>query len=365
MPQGRRHIAGPKPLPALTGLRGVGAVLVVLYHMIYSMRIPILDEGYMGVDLFFILSGFIMSHVYGDRVNFISRREYLDFLKSRLARVYPLHIFTLLLLLLIVVILPGFSIPYSHARGRFGIGSFVANTLLVQTWGFGYPGSWNGPSWSLSAEWFAYLCLPVILLPIRLIRTRIAALVASILSVVVLYSSLRYLGYRSFDTAIGRAGMLRMLSEFSLGCIIYRLYLMPSRNDIMIATSLFILAVIAAWISPRPDAFLVIVSACAVFLGSQSTGIVAWTLSLRFVVFLGDISFSVYMIHWIVLQIFNWLTGRGLILAGTWLMTDATLFIIIVCLSYLSYRFIEKPARAWGKALGRPTSPATVPVEMS
>src|ERR1700744_4959496 len=95
----------PQDIPALTGLRGVAALWVVLFHMELETPIPIIEKGYLGVDIFFILSGFILMHVYADRKEF----NYNEFVRARLARIYPLHMLSLVVLGIIVCLLPGFA----------------------------------------------------------------------------------------------------------------------------------------------------------------------------------------------------------------------------------------------------------------
>jgi peptidoglycan/LPS O-acetylase OafA/YrhL len=99
--------ASDRQLPSLTPLRGVAALWVVLYHYCGTAQyLPNLDitpysyfisKGYLGVDLFFMLSGFVMAHVYHDAFSESIGRHYRGFLVARIARLYPLHIFNLLL----------------------------------------------------------------------------------------------------------------------------------------------------------------------------------------------------------------------------------------------------------------------------
>jgi peptidoglycan/LPS O-acetylase OafA/YrhL len=100
-----RDQSSPEPLPSLTPLRGIAALWVVVFH--YCWHLPALHvdrytgavyKGYLAVDLFFMLSGFVISHVYR-RVfaRQLTGQGYLDFLKARVARIYPLHLTVLLL----------------------------------------------------------------------------------------------------------------------------------------------------------------------------------------------------------------------------------------------------------------------------
>src|SRR6185437_5078025 len=109
-------------MPALTGLRGIAAIWVVLFHLFWPGIDPVTRTGYLGVDIFFILSGFVLSHVYFCKEEFFTRSGYRRFLLTRLARIYPLHLATLIFLLIIVATLPGFT-GYSRP-GSFGLTAF-------------------------------------------------------------------------------------------------------------------------------------------------------------------------------------------------------------------------------------------------
>ena len=118
----------------------------------------VVAKGYLGVELFFTLSGFILCHVYLDSVADGGFR-YFGFLWARLARIYPLHLATLAGV--------GVMALAAQAAGRtieasvLSWSSLPANLLLVHAWGFAPVAGWNHPSWSISAEWFAYLTFPL------------------------------------------------------------------------------------------------------------------------------------------------------------------------------------------------------------
>ena len=165
-------------LPSLTSLRGLAALWVVLYH--YSVQcFPSLDvthfthfisKGYLAVDMFFMLSGFVMTHVYY-RVfaNTESiKLHYRSFLVARVARLYPMHVFVLFLFVTTALTS---QMMASSATGTFlgipwngpeSITAAVANVLMLQGLDAGKL-SWNYPAWSISVEFMAYLVFPLIL----------------------------------------------------------------------------------------------------------------------------------------------------------------------------------------------------------
>src|SRR5438874_7436960 len=133
-----------KLIQGLTGLRGVAACWVVLFHL-YSEHGAPLEGGYLGVDIFFILSGFVLSYVYAQEFQSKSSGAYVAFLTARVARIFPLHLAMLAVLGLIVVWLPGFADAYPKPHERFGLGPFIAAVFLVQNWFHFLPGCWNTP----------------------------------------------------------------------------------------------------------------------------------------------------------------------------------------------------------------------------
>ncbi|MBO0863966.1 MAG: acyltransferase, partial [Mycobacterium sp.] len=164
-------------IKALTGLRVIAAVWVVLFHFRPLLRAaapdfsdalaPVLNCGAQGVDLFFILSGFVLTWNYLDRMGWSwSTRATLHFLWLRLARVWPVYLVTLHLAAAWVI----FTLHVGHVPsedvGQLTAVSYVRQVLLVQLWFQPYfdGSSWDGPAWSISAEWLAYLLFGVLVL---------------------------------------------------------------------------------------------------------------------------------------------------------------------------------------------------------
>ncbi len=164
-------------ITALTGLRIVAAVWVVLFHfrpMLGDVSTdfrdglaPVLNCGAQGVDLFFILSGFVLTYNYLDRMGRSwSTRATLHFLWLRLARVWPVYLVTLhIAALWVIFTLHVGHVPSPDAAQLTAI-SYVRQILLVQLWfvPFFDDSSWDGPAWSISAEWLAYVLFAVMVL---------------------------------------------------------------------------------------------------------------------------------------------------------------------------------------------------------
>lgn len=338
-------------MPGLTGLRGIGAIWVMLFHLFFGSDVWVLSHGYLGVDIFFVLSGFILSHVYTPQLRETTPSSYAKFLKLRLARIYPLHFVSLTVLGLIVLFVPGFAERYKSAERLFSGDAFVASLLLVQNWIYWPPLAWNGPSWSLSAEWFLYLLFPLFLPFVRHIESGMLALV---LGCATLLALLAVAAAKSIPLdAAGTPGMMRALFEFTAGCLFFRAHVAGIAAIRQVGLIALCWAISSTYAQSISNATALFASAAAVLLAARGSGPVAWLLSRRPMLFLGEISYSLYMLHWIVIQLSNWAQdslefqgGLGYRLAiGTLILTIST----------VSYYVLERPARELGRwlALGR------------
>lgn len=347
----------PRMLPGLTGLRGVAALWVLLYHMFGLRGVPILNVGYAGVDIFFILSGFVLSHVYLRDVNLTEPRHYLRFLGVRLARIYPLHVFTLCCLLALVIVWPDIVPPARRAAGNFNASAFIASLLLVQDWVPGMYASWNGPSWSLSAEWFAYLTFPLLLLPIRRITSARLLVLLAIGALCGMLAALYVAGYRATD-AVTLGGMARMAGDFTAGCLLHAAFARGWRFPVAPAMAVMLALLAAGLALPSWRLPLVFSFALMVVLAAQGRSLFADLLEWRPVMLLGEISFSLYMTHGIVILLTNMVrrpdTALGL------LALDGLVFSVALATAVATYHLVEMPARAWGRRLALAGQPSAV-----
>src|SRR6187402_3052636 len=147
----------------LTGVRFIAAIWVVFYHFRFMILgvVPelkpvgfLFEGGYLAVDVFFVLSGYIIAYQYL-RAFPRGRGDYGAFLVKRLARIYPLQLVTLALTVVTVLVGLGIGVPITPAS-NFTVWGAVQDALLIRGWVVPSQG-WNFPAWSLSAEWFAYL----------------------------------------------------------------------------------------------------------------------------------------------------------------------------------------------------------------
>jgi peptidoglycan/LPS O-acetylase OafA/YrhL len=355
----RASPASAELIKPLTALRFFAALWVVLYTYIKELDLPVhfglIDHGYLGVDLFFILSGFILSYVYLEGFG-AGRFNYSTFITHRLARIYPLHIATLLftLLLLGLAALNGISLDANAGNPA----ALPAHLLLMQAWGLAPTASFNHPSWSISAEWFAYLSFPAVGFAAWRLRERpMLAVGLAVLLLIVTYILFDAIAGFPLTRATFQWGALRIVPAFLLGATLYlahRSGAVVRPHVAMIGAMVASLVVIAASSYSRSD--IVIVIACGLLvlsmsgLGRDGSGI----LSSRILVYLGEISFATYMIYvpwkWLYLRAVNGLLGMDhQPLPFIWWFAG---LLALVPLSMLAHHLIEVPMRGVVRRFG-------------
>lgn len=329
---------------ALTGLRGVGALWVTLFHLFHGSGIPALDCGYLGVDLFFLLSGFIICHVHaadfrpGYRLG-----EHLRFLQLRLARIYPLHVLVLLAFAVFVLTAPGLLARY-HDPARLGGAAFVRTLLLAHNWGFGNWSLWNQPTWSLSAEWLAYLAFPLVAILTGRVGARLS-LAVCLLALAALESVLWVTGVPSGP---GRVGLLRIAFEFPAGCLLYGYVAAQGARAPRWLPWPALALVLAAVCLPRLEPLATCGFALLIVAVTTHDNVLTRLLCTPAAMRLGDVSFSLYMVHWPLIQVRNWAVASGLVGEEVGLVG---VVLAIALLSWLCWRYIEVPARLIGRRL--------------
>jgi peptidoglycan/LPS O-acetylase OafA/YrhL len=192
---------------ALTGLRGVAAVLVCIHHLVLHLGAPpsparaFALRGYLMVDLFFVLSGFVMALAYeGWFAGRFSAGTYGLFLWRRFARLWPLHA-VLVVLILAVRVITGEGLIWWHM--------VVANLAMVQAWGVSQ--TLNVPSWSLSTECAAYALFPILSwLALRGRPARAACTTAAAIT------ALAVAAHLGASQPLGRRGPLDLYDNYSV-----------------------------------------------------------------------------------------------------------------------------------------------------
>ena len=339
-------------LKPLTSLRFFAAAWVVLFAFWPRLDIgftpTIVTKGYLGVEVFFILSGFILSHVYLPSVERGGFR-YGSFLWARLARIYPLHLICLAAIGVLgtAAVLVGRAID----PNILNMPSLAPNLLLLHAWGLAPVSGWNHPSWSISAEWFAYLAFPAFAWATLKLKKRPEAALAIALVLVFALNALflKFVGFPLTKATISW-GALRIVPCFAYGCALYLVWksgAVQSRMAALAGALFFGAALIVGAQASLPDPVLVAVGGGLIlFLASlSSTGSKAF--SNPVLVYLGEISYSIYMVHalWDLVFVNGVSTALHLgdkqLPLGLWLI----LVLGVIPLAAASYHLIERPAR--------------------
>lgn len=366
---------GGGEIRALTGLRIVAALWVVLFHFRPLLAeaapyraealAPVLDTGAQGVDLFFILSGFVLTWNYLDRMGERwSARATLRFLWLRLARVWPVYLVTLhLAAVWIIFTLNVGDTPSPDAENLTAV-SYLRQLLLMQLWFEPYfdRTSWDGPAWSISAEWLAYLLFGLLILVVfRLARVTRArgllwlAFAASLPPLLLLVATGEFYTPWSW--------LPRIVMQFTAGALacaaVRKLRLSPRARAGAGALSVVLVAVIVGalyWLDAHPVAtipdarglvdvlFVPLVVTLAV-----GTGGLTRLLSTRPLVYGGQISFALYMVHEIVHTAWNWIADEHQVVlnpAGGKLVVIGTIGLSLAAAALLYHR-VEEPTRRW------------------
>lgn len=368
---------------ALDGWRGICALLVAAHHLEVRGLIywqPLVRNAWLFVDFFFVLSGFVIAHAYGERLS--QAGETRAFVVRRFARLWPLHTTVLAAFVVIELVhlaiahwypLPAERIAFSPDRSPFAI---LTNVFLVQALGLHAFETWNGPSWSISVEFWTYLLFAGVC---AATHRRAARLVVSLLLAIAAAAVLaRFSDYGMRETF--RWALPRCVFGFFLGTLAHELWRLGAAR--FTGGTLFELAALGLvilfltyvpgharleYLAPLLFAFVVLV-----FAGDG--GLISRVLRLKAPAALGRWSYSIYMVHTLVLvmafssvRVVESLFGRhwlalsangqaGLPTTGPEL--GALLYLIYlaatVALSALSWRFIELPGQRFFGNFVRP-----------
>jgi hypothetical protein len=361
----------------LDGWRGVAALLVALerlhaHGVFYSL--PIIRHGYLFVDFFFVLSGFVVAHAYLDRLK--DGTSGVGFAIRRFGRLWPLHVAVLGLFVLVEFLrlalgvgAPGEAAPFT---GDNSLGALVANLFLVHALGL-YDGlTWNMPSWSISTEFWTYMVFALVALLGRAHLLAIAAAIVLVsLAIVGAYSP------KAMDTTFDVA-IFRCLAGFFVGVATYMAFrrfhaateaTVGARAHLLEAAVL-VGAYLFITLAGRSLASLAapVVFAAVVYVFAFEKGFVSRAMSNRLFEALGAWSYSIYMTAFlVVLMVERAVNVAGRYLGGSfWRTVDfgeverrlmvfpwpgaaeaiALVYLaMILVLSALLYRFVEVPAR--------------------
>lgn len=369
--------------------------MVVFYHLtdtalsdcpLISSRF--VGNGYLMVDFFFVLSGFIIFHNYGRKIK--SGRDVIRFIFLRFGRLYPLHLATLLLFVGIECFKYVGQIKYgmvphnSQAFSTNNAPAFIANLLMVNPF-FGFSnGTFNTPSWSIGTEFYTYMIFSVVIL---LAPNRKSMRFLATTLVIVTAVSQPCLFHVYYLSSAAFISFLRCIMGFFIGVLVYdclldNQWIRRWSNWICLALA----ALVAIMLCCKPIgsiwdySLLPCYALLIVAVADSTSGMVANVLNFGVVRWLGRISYSIYLCHLFVIEIINRLfppVERIVIkFMGTTVppgTTDACLklsfvfltVLLVLLMSQLTYHWIEMPFhkkfRGWSKSLfPAAVNPATV-----
>lgn len=364
----------------LEPLRGVAALIVVVYHANWLNPITssrFFTNGALMVDFFFVLSGFVICHSYGDRLSTV--REFGRFLWLRLGRLYPLHFAFLMVFVLIEAVKYVAQVKFGLIADKpaftvNGAGAFLANVFLVQALSFSAPLTFNYPSWSISVEFYAYVLFGIV----RLIGGRgLAFTFAAGLIVVACVSVLWIGGHLSLADTLNGWAFFRCCGGFFLGVLTYFLYrhtaARPSGERRKFLEAWFAPAVLgvtiaflslelkAAWSYLLPLLGAALIYATVAY-PNRMLNAVLTTKALRW---LGQVSYSIYMVHaaivWTLTQCLTVILKiPHVMIAGEThvatspalgLLTLAIYIPLVLILSHFTFQWIEDPFRKKSRQL--------------
>ncbi len=298
---------------SLDGWRGVAALLVSLYHLNFFNHLhdwDFLRNSYLFVDFFFVLSGFVITHAYKDKLK--NTIDFKKFISRRLSRLLPLHLFVLALFILFELLKlfiaqfgmwTSADLPFT---GAYTIQSIFSNLFLIHSLGIHDHLSWNYPSWSISVEFYTYIIFAVVGLigykSRKLLRLQYSLLI--VLSFYIIYINTDHL-----NDATYHYGIFRCIIGFFLGSICYRFFLLNKNKVIPYATVIEIFSIIVIYFftayfgKEKLSIIAPIIFTFTVYIFAFEQGLLSKLLKVKPIQNLGKWSYSIYMIHAFIILI--------------------------------------------------------------
>lgn len=357
----------------LTGLRAVAAAWVVVYHFwlltpgdawggVVVHVLPLVQSGWLGVDLFFVLSGFVLCHTYSAKLGpRPSLGASLSFWWNRLSRVWPLWaVVTVLFTGWLVV--KHLTIGGDHLHEVFqpsvGVLPLIEQLLMVQVWS--QPQSWAsgavGPGWSLSAEWLAYLAFPVLVLGLHRVR-RLPAVVLGCGAVLAMMPFAVTSLVSDDGHVFAWNWLFRIAGAFVAGALVSLCVRSIERTErvrraasVLAAAVLAPLLVVLWWASIQGGEVAIVVVLFPVLVGALSLADAgpARFLSSSWINLAGRFSFALYLVHQCVFELFWTAMDEVPALAPGSELVALLLPLVLVLpvpVAYLAWRYVEEPAR--------------------
>ncbi|WP_158703261.1 acyltransferase family protein [Pseudonocardia dioxanivorans] len=365
-------------LRALTGLRIVAAVWVVVFHFhftglpgvaqVVAVAGPLVTQGALGVDLFFVLSGFVIAYTYLDTLGpRLKARAAGRFVWARVARLWPAYVVVFNLFGVVVLarhLIGGGPVAFQAVQPDVTVGEWVRQLFLVQLWNrpFFDGASWVGPTWSISAEWLAYLLFPVAAVFFHRLRRLPRPILAfgALLLMTPIAASYVAIGNPYFSWS----WLVRILCGFGAGVLVFvvarRIEPTPRVRRIASRVADGTVVLIAAGLCvgelAGPGRGGVVIVLFPVLVGSLAfadSGL-ARLLSARPLVYGGRVSYSLYLVHIPLFEVY-WLAtafipglGRPTVPAH---LVAGLVLVGAFPLAMIVHRWVEEPGSRWMRAL--------------
>lgn len=344
-------------LSHLQSLRGIAAMIIVLHHQ-KSLSTNLAQNDFMAnsdlaVDFFFVLSGFVIALNYQHMLNKFN--IIISFIKRRFFRLYPLHLIMLVIYLLLEIVKYLFEqktglVANEAAFSKSNIDNFITNLFLLQGL-VDSELSYNEVSWSISFEFYTYILFVFF---VFFIRNKIFYF---LLIILITFVSLYYVYKFGLMDESNRLGYLRCSYSFFLGVLIYNINNKIKNVDLSILEiPLFLITIYLFCYIPNTTFMPLVFGLLILTLNQTNRGYIKLFLNNKFFIFIGKISYSVYMIHyliiWLNIQTLRFIFGVDTEIRNNYTYLkltnfESTLFIIftilivLVC-SAISYNLIEK-----------------------
>lgn len=339
------EVREPKRFVLLDFYRFIAALGVFIFHLknIDKGISPAWNGSYgLFVDMFFILSGFVISYSYP--ATSTGLRSYVRFLVRRIARIYPLHLLTLLIFAVLALV--GISGPTSHASWL----DFLHNLLLVQAWGVTDHLSFNSPAWSISAELFCYVLFPLFMLLAGRVSPLMLAIIVALCYGILAHAHLPIWQERSqMYGATFDFGMLRALPSFLNGILLTVLFGLSSdyrRKPVAFAgIALFAGSVLILNLYAKPDLAIILFSLAILVTATGESAFARFPGS-DWLGRLGNTSYAIYMVHEVLLILLFKPAWHYFGLQPSMFPVFALVCcIILTVVADVTYHYVENPAR--------------------
>lgn len=375
--QSRRHSPEPTARPAagrfhvLDGWRGICALLVAVHHLRFYghfYELPAIRNAYLFVDFFFVLSGFVISHAYLNRLG--SLNDISVFVVRRLGRLWPLHMFVLLAFVAIQVCLSlmlqatDIDIEIVPFQDDYSLHIIPSHVLLIHSLGLYDTDTWNDPSWSISVEFYLYVAFAFLCLALPRHRS-------SVFLGLTFLSAATITAYAGDIEVSSDLGFFRGLYGFLIGYAVYQIWKRgssglrwPSIWEPGAVAATFAFTSLCGDTSASLMAPLVF--GIAVWVFAHEAGTISSLLRRRAFIFLGAISYSIYMVHAFIADMMYYgiravaeivdleirsVGGESeLVYYGAQSYMDALMLVYalaVLLTASFAYRYIEQPGRRY------------------